>query len=568
MATLAVACTVIAAASVVAMPLSGASGSIYLIIALAASIVAACLGASALGYCRRVLESMSALSFYADAADHTSIDITGLLGNARERPDFLKGQDALFALVNDDIASLQRSATKFDLFSSDILFSAQNLSDQASNQSALLGSLRERTGAFFEVLTATNKELGQLQDSIGANAESAAALAERARVSRDELAIIMERSSAAAREAKAGENEATSTGKAADELDVGLRRLNDMAGRESEEASRITESLAGIADIVERTHILATNASIEAARAGTKGAGFAVIAQEVRTLAAASKSALDDIDAVLRSVKSGIEQSTALVGTVSDSAGRLRSSLDRTRSTFDGIGALVREIEGKIERFDDVFSEQIEGASIASSSAKTATITINGFTEAFCGRSAEYDAILASSRDAEALANDAKRSARVLAQLASYLKAGGSERNHVLRRYRVDQDQGRLAHGRKERREELLYNLEVYGDDGSQLGYLGDLSKSGLLLLSSKELPVGFRLSLAVALPVTAEGERKIALCATVRRCEREREGYLLGCSFNGDVERQASSVDEILRTLALDSIAAPGEVEELEELP
>jgi methyl-accepting chemotaxis protein len=566
-ATLAVVSAVIAAAAVAMMPFAGLALSMHWVIACASSVVAAILGACGLVYLRRVLSSVSALSSCIATSDRSTIDITGLLGYVREKLDVLTGLDVLFASVNDDIASLQRSATKFDLFSSDILFSAQNLSEQASGQSDLLLSLRDRTGAFFEVLTTTNGELDQLKGIIDSNAESAAALAERARVSKGELAIIMERSSTAAREAKAGENEASSTGLAADELELGLRKLDATASRESDDARRIAESLAGIVDIVDRTHMLATNASIEAARAGARGAGFAVIAQEVRTLAAASKNALEDIDAVLRSVSSGIQQSTSLVGTVLASAGKLRGSLDRTRSTFDGIGELVRDIEGKIDRFDDVFSEQIEGASNAASSAKAAALRINGFTEAYRSRSVEYDSILAASRAAEVSATEARRSARVLAQLASYLKAGGSERNRVLRRYSVDQDQARLTYGRKERREELLYNLEVYGEDGRQFGYLGDLSKSGLLLLSSIALPVGARLSIAVALPITAEGERRIGLSATVRSCGQEQEGYRLGCSFNDDAVRQASSVDEILRTLAMGSIAAPDEVEELEEL-
>ena len=103
-AGLTVVLAVIAAASVAAMPLGRMPGNILWLVACAASIATAGLGAAGLGHLRRVLESASALSSYIDAADRSIIDLAGLLGNERERLDFLKGQNALFALVNDDIA--------------------------------------------------------------------------------------------------------------------------------------------------------------------------------------------------------------------------------------------------------------------------------------------------------------------------------------------------------------------------------------------------------------------------------------------------------------------------------
>jgi hypothetical protein len=47
------------------------------------------------------------------------------------------------------------------------------------------------------------------------------------------------------------------------------------------------------------------------------------------------------------------------------------------------------------------------------------------------------------------------------------LKAGGSDRNRVLRKYRVDKNAEQKKYERKERREDLLYNLEVF-DEGDR----------------------------------------------------------------------------------------------------
>ncbi|MBN2873564.1 MAG: PilZ domain-containing protein [Spirochaetales bacterium] len=488
------------------------------------------------------------------------IDLAALFhyDEAQDGNDVLARLDRAYGCIHDDIASLQRSAKKFDMFSSDIHFSAHNLSEEAARQSDTLVSLRQKTAGFFEILAETNAELGSQKVAADKNAELADTLEQRARVTRDNLSLILRTSVEAAREADKGEQEVSQTGKAADELEADLRKLNDTAKKESEEAARIETSLAVISDIVERTHILATNASIEAARAGTRGAGFAVIAQEVRTLSASSKRSLEDIEAVLRSVKVGIDDSASLVERVSGSAAKLGGSLDRTRAAFDGIGQLVRDIEQRLSSFDTVFSDQIEGTAASAASSRAAAITLSKFLDDYARRASEYDEIVAASTDAEKTAMDSKRAARVLAQLASYLKAGGAERNRVLRKYLVNPEAIARSHSRKEKREELLYNLDVYSQDGSPLGYLGDLSRSGLQLLTHRSVEVSSTLELDIALPISAEGERKIRIHATVRRVEADVDGYRVGCSIDAGSKKEEEGVAEILRTLAVENLAAP----------
>ncbi len=423
----------------------------------------------------------------------------------------------------------------------------------------MLGVLREQTGYFFDTMTKTSGKLAQLKDTVNGNAVSSNALRERALSSKQDLTSIMEQTRATARNAKAGVEEVEVTGSAALELERGLQSLNRTALRESEEAKSIGESIHTIADIVERTHILATNASIEAARAGERGAGFAVIAQEVRKLSASSKIALEEVDRVLRSVKSGIDESSVMVTEVSESAAKLNRFLSKTRETFSGIGSDVLDIEKRIDRFDGIFSEQIEGASNAASFAEKTAGTLEGFAADYKNSASDYESIVASTRESETYATDSKRSARLLAQLASYLKAGGAERNRILRHYKADPEASQRKFGRKERREDLLYNLEVFNSEGELIGHLGDLSRSGLQLLSSIDYSPGTELEVIIALPISSEGERRLTLKVIVRRSEKDLEGYRLGCSIDSGNNKLRAIVDEILRTLSLGSLAAPG---------
>jgi methyl-accepting chemotaxis protein len=494
----------------------------------------------------------------AQSEEPAAIDFSAYLdGRPRGGPRARSPLEGLLSIINDDIALLQRSAVKFDLFSSDIHFSAQNLSDQAGRQLDMLVRLRDEVVDFFKAQAATIDELLRLKDRMDANAERSNELKQRAGLSKDELSALVSRSGAAAGDARSGEREVGKTELAAKDLEKGLAQLTRTAQREAEEAKKIGESLFRINDIVERTHILATNASIEAARAGARGAGFGVIAQEVRKLAAASKEALEDIDAVLASVKRGIQDSGYLVADVSGSAGHLNEALQKTKAAFDAIGGDILEVQDGIRRFDGVFLEQMNEAARTADSATAAAVMLKGFAEDYKRRSADYDAIVASSRESESYAREAKRSARVLAQLASYLKAGGSDRNRVLRKYRVDKDAEQKKYERKERREDLLYNLEVFDEGDRPIGHLGDLSPSGLLLMSSAEYRPGTKMPIRIALPINSEGEKRVALTITVRRVEKDGEGFRAGCSLDSSDAKERDLVSEILRSLTLGNMSA-----------
>ena len=550
--------TIAAALAVVAVLLSDGWARTFAAISFAFSAVGIGFGLSVVFRMIGILESLSEISKGADPKEESVIDLSLLVGasSLHGKFDSLEGLDTLLGYFNDDVAVLQRSSIKFDLFSSDILFSAKNLALQAEKQLQMLLDLRSRASSYFEGLTRTNSELSGLTGSIRENAAAATELRSQAQASQERLAAIIGETGIAAADAKKGGEGVNETSAAAGNLDRGLRALNATAEREAEEARKIRESLKAIEDIVERTHILATNASIEAARAGNRGSGFAVIASEIRSLAASSRTALAEIGIVLNSVAKGIDDSAALVANVSGSADKLGKAVSRSLSVFESIGGRVIGIESSIKQFNGVFADQIHASSRAAASAERAADLIVGFEADYRARSADYESIASSVEETERGASEAQRSARFLAQLAGYLKVGGTERNRVLRKYMVNHESKERKYGRAARRESLLYNLEVVDAADEPLGHLGDLSEKGLQLLVPRDIPLDSLIEIKIVMPLSTEGERTLSLHVRARRSEADCDGFRIGCSFDRPTPQERARIEELLQTLTIRSIA------------
>jgi methyl-accepting chemotaxis protein len=490
----------------------------------------------------------------------------------------IPGVGAFLIALNDDVTMLQRSGVKFDLFASDILFSSRNLARQSETQLEMLVRLRERSQSYFAKLQATSRDLEDLTRGVDGYVAGADLLRDRALGSRDLLGEVSRATAEATAAATGGATALGATKVSAEGLMKGIRELDRVVEKEATEARRIGEALRVIEDIVERTHILATNASIEAAHAGTRGAGFGVIAQEIRKLAASSRASLADITTVLGSIATGIADSARLSAASSESAKGLGATVADSQSRFAAIVDRVGAVDRILGKFAGVFSDQIEAASGLATEAGEASRRIGEFGRVFGEGAVDYQVIAEAAGSAESGAQEAQRSSRVLAQLSGYLKIGGMERNRVLRKYLVLESAASARFPRKENRQLLLYNLEIFGEDGALIGYLGDLSPSGMLILAERELVQDSRHHARIVLPLSSEGERSVEVAFEARRLERDSDGLRIGCRFLELGSADLRVVQELLGTLTLAALTSPQvqpesqpadlsmEVEDLEE--
>ncbi|PCJ33342.1 MAG: chemotaxis protein [Gammaproteobacteria bacterium] len=136
----------------------------------------------------------------------------------------------------------------------------------------------------------------------------------------------------------------------ASEVERAAQTLNDLEA----DIGNIGAIVDVIRGITEQTNLLALNAAIEAARAGEHGRGFAVVADEVRTLAARTQSSTHEIEEMVGRLQGGARAAVAVMSEGRESA---KTSVEKAASA----GEALDKITAMITTMDKM-SEEISGA--------------------------------------------------------------------------------------------------------------------------------------------------------------------------------------------------------------
>ncbi|WP_368169375.1 methyl-accepting chemotaxis protein [Aeromonas sp. R4-3] len=238
---------------------------------------------------------------------HIGQDELGMLASAS-----LKMQDNLRALIEEVVAAVTQLGAAIEEVSAVSEQSAQGIQSQQQEISLVATAMAQMKATVADV--AGNTEVAS------ESASSANALARRGNQDVQGALVAITR--------------------VAEEMEQAGTLVAELE-RESAQINLVVDVIRGIAD---QTNLLALNAAIEAARAGEQGRGFAVVADEVRTLAGRTQASTGEIVAIIETLQARANQAKAVT---SQSCEMIRQCVSQSEQTSSGIQQ-IEEAVGQI----------------------------------------------------------------------------------------------------------------------------------------------------------------------------------------------------------------------------
>lgn len=223
---------------------------------------------------------------------------------------------------------------------------------------AALQAQKETTDAYREA-EAREKSSRQLSEQM---AERLERIFERVSENTDrlvneimrEMAVITKQNAADADKA----NELIkASGQVISETDKSMKQLIDSIRNITAAGEETSKIIKNIDEIAFQTNLLALNAAVEAARAGSAGAGFAVVAEEVRNLALRSAESARNTSNLIEDILRRIGQGSELVNKTGSGFSKVSASVNQTIALVDGIAKASAVQAGGIEDINQTVAE-------------------------------------------------------------------------------------------------------------------------------------------------------------------------------------------------------------------
>ncbi|MFJ1340832.1 methyl-accepting chemotaxis protein [Pseudomonas caricapapayae] len=231
----------------------------------------------------------------------------------------------------DELGQLQRSMQRMTVSLRELIGGIGDGVTQIASAAEELSAVTEQTSAGVNNQKVETDQVATAMNEMAATVQEVARNAEEA----SEAALVADQ------QAREGDRVVAEAIAQIERLATEMNHSSDAMGQLKSESDKIGSVLDVIKSVAQQTNLLALNAAIEAARAGEAGRGFAVVADEVRSLAQRTQQSTEEIEALIAGLQSGTQQ---VVSTMDASRNLTDSSVELTRRAGTSLDTITRTV--------------------------------------------------------------------------------------------------------------------------------------------------------------------------------------------------------------------------------